>query len=90
MFAYRLAKYVNVHFIITVGAAFDYHTGNIKRAPSLVQKVGMEWLYRLIQEPRRLFKRYIVVVPFFLYYGMEDVIKSFINNPKESKNGVVR
>ena len=44
--------------MIGVGAAFDYESGNIKRAPKWMQKMSLEWLYRLIQDPKRLFKRY--------------------------------
>lgn len=43
-----------------VGAGFDYHADKIKRAPVWMQKISLEWLYRLIQEPKRLFKRYLV------------------------------
>lgn len=43
-----------------VGAAFDYEAGNIKRAPAWMQKCSLEWLYRLMQDPKRLFKRYFV------------------------------
>lgn len=45
-------------FMIGVGAGFDYHAGNISRAPEWMQRMNLEWLYRLIQEPGRLFKRY--------------------------------
>ncbi len=44
--------------MVGVGAAFDYEAGNIDRAPMWMQKANLEWLYRLIQEPERLFKRY--------------------------------
>lgn len=46
--------------MIGVGAGFDYHAGNIKRAPLWMQKLSLEWLYRLFQDPKRLFKRYLV------------------------------
>ena len=46
--------------MVGVGAAFDYYAGNIKRAPGWMQKMNLEWLYRLIQDPKRLFKRYLV------------------------------
>lgn len=46
--------------MVGVGAAFDYYAGNIKRAPEWMQKSNLEWLYRLIQEPKRLFKKYLV------------------------------
>lgn len=44
--------------MIGVGAAFDYEVGNIKRAPKWMQKANLEWLYRLMQDPKRLFSRY--------------------------------
>ncbi len=45
--------------MVGVGAAFDYEAGNIKRAPAWMQKHNLEWLYRLLQDPKRLFKRYL-------------------------------
>ncbi len=54
-----------------VGAGFDFHAGTIKRAPVWIQKVGFEWLYRLFQDPKRLFNRYFVTnIKFFWYLGM--------------------
>ena len=44
--------------MIGVGAGFDYHVGNIERAPEWMQKSNLEWLYRLMQDPKRLFSRY--------------------------------
>lgn len=45
--------------MIGVGAGFDYHAGTIKRAPMWMQKASLEWLYRLLQDPKRLFSRYL-------------------------------
>lgn len=53
--------------MIGVGAAFDYHAGVIKRAPVWWQRNGLEWLYRLGSEPRRLFKRYMITNTLFIY-----------------------
>lgn len=53
--------------MIGVGAGFDYHAGNIKRAPVWMQKLSLEWLYRLLQDPKRLFKRYLVTNTRYLY-----------------------
>lgn len=53
--------------MVGVGAAFDYYAGNIKRAPEWMQKINLEWLYRLIQDPKRLMKRYIVTNTKFLW-----------------------
>jgi exopolysaccharide biosynthesis WecB/TagA/CpsF family protein len=52
--------------LVAVGAAFDYHAGNLKRAPAPLQRVGLEWLYRLAQEPRRLWRRYLLLNPSYL------------------------
>jgi N-acetylglucosaminyldiphosphoundecaprenol N-acetyl-beta-D-mannosaminyltransferase len=52
----------------TVGAVFDFYAGTIKRAPIWWQENGLEWLYRLIKEPRRMWKRYIIGNTKFLYY----------------------
>lgn len=46
--------------MIGVGAGFDYYAGTIKRAPMWMQKLSLEWLYRLMQDPKRLFRRYFV------------------------------
>lgn len=51
-----------------VGAAFDFHTGRIKDSPQWVKSVGLQWLHRLIQEPRRLFWRYCRNNPAFLWH----------------------
>lgn len=52
--------------MIGVGAAFDFHTGRVAQAPPWVQRIGLEWCYRLCSEPRRLWKRYLTVNPVFL------------------------
>ena len=46
-------------FMVGVGAGFDYLAGNIKRAPEWMQNNNMEWVYRLIQDPKRLLKKYL-------------------------------
>ena len=56
IYAQRLSKYLNVHFIFTVGAAFDFFTGNVKQAPKYIQRIGLEWLYRISREPTTLEK----------------------------------
>ena len=52
--------------VLAIGAAFDYHARQLKRAPMWMQKRGLEWLYRLMQEPRRLWKRYLLLNPAYL------------------------
>ena len=58
--------------MIGVGAAFDYESGNIKRAPKWMQKLNLEWLYRLLQDPKRLLPRYIKTNSKFLMWKYKD------------------
>ena len=53
--------------MLAVGAAFDYHAGKLSRAPMWVQRAGLEWAFRLVQEPRRLWRRYLVTNSRFVY-----------------------
>lgn len=59
---------LNTSAVMGIGAAFDFYSGNIKRAPEVIQKLGIEWLYRFSQEPKRLYKRYFIEGPKFFYY----------------------
>jgi N-acetylglucosaminyldiphosphoundecaprenol N-acetyl-beta-D-mannosaminyltransferase len=77
-FAYELAKRVKVRYIITIGAAFDFHTGQLAQAPRWMQRSGLEWFYRLCKEPRRLWKRYIEIVPKFAIMASADLIKHYL------------
>jgi N-acetylglucosaminyldiphosphoundecaprenol N-acetyl-beta-D-mannosaminyltransferase len=52
--------------VLAVGAAFDFHAGSSSQAPPWMQKRGLEWLYRLLQEPRRLWRRYLLLNPAYL------------------------
>ncbi|NQT26454.1 WecB/TagA/CpsF family glycosyltransferase, partial [candidate division KSB1 bacterium] len=75
IFAHRLSKFVNVNFICTIGAAFDFHTGKVKQAPKWIQIIGAEWLFRLVMEPKRLWKRYLEIVPLFISYNLLEYIQ---------------
>jgi N-acetylglucosaminyldiphosphoundecaprenol N-acetyl-beta-D-mannosaminyltransferase len=52
--------------ILAVGAAFDFHAGSLSQAPSVLQRLGLEWAFRLAHEPRRLWRRYLFLNPSFL------------------------
>ncbi|MFT7600169.1 MAG: N-acetylglucosaminyldiphosphoundecaprenol N-acetyl-beta-D-mannosaminyltransferase [Acidimicrobiales bacterium] len=52
--------------LLGVGAAFDFHTDRVRQAPPMVQRLGLEWLFRLVAEPKRLWRRYAIVVPKFM------------------------
>jgi N-acetylglucosaminyldiphosphoundecaprenol N-acetyl-beta-D-mannosaminyltransferase len=58
---------LDVTLMIGVGAAFDFHSGRVRQAPRWMQRSGLEWLYRLCQEPRRLAKRYLTNNPRFAW-----------------------
>jgi len=52
--------------MIGVGAAFDFHAGRTRQAPAWIQRNGLEWLFRLLVEPARLWRRYLLITPRFL------------------------
>ena len=60
---------------VGVGAAFDLLSGTTRRAPRWIQRSGFEWLFRLIVEPRRLYKRYLFVIPQFAYFWLQTLFK---------------
>lgn len=55
--------------LIGVGAAFNFHAGKIKQAPLWIQHSGLEWLFRLLVEPKRLWRRYLTVIPLFMLHA---------------------
>ncbi len=58
---------IDAPVMIGVGAAFDFHAGLVKQAPKFIQKSGMEWLFRMCMEPKRLWKRYMKNNPRFIW-----------------------
>ena len=66
-FMSRYAAYLGVPLMVGVGAAFDIHTGQAHDAPNWMKRSGLQWLHRLVQEPRRLGPRYLQNNPRFLY-----------------------
>jgi N-acetylglucosaminyldiphosphoundecaprenol N-acetyl-beta-D-mannosaminyltransferase len=62
----RMRERLDVPVICAVGAAFDFHAGRISQAPSWMQERGLEWIYRIAQEPRRLLPRYLYFNPRFV------------------------
>lgn len=62
--------------MIGVGAAFEFHAGKVARAPLWMQSSGLEWLHRLIQEPRRLWLRYLVTNSFFMLGAAKQMLRS--------------
>lgn len=66
-FMARYSGRLRTRVMLGVGAAFDMHSGRVKQAPRWMQRSGLEWFYRLCQEPRRLYKRYLTNNPRFVY-----------------------
>jgi N-acetylglucosaminyldiphosphoundecaprenol N-acetyl-beta-D-mannosaminyltransferase len=58
---------LSVPVMVGVGAAFDLHTGRVRQAPSLMREHGLEWLWRLMMEPRRLWRRYLILGSEFVW-----------------------
>jgi N-acetylglucosaminyldiphosphoundecaprenol N-acetyl-beta-D-mannosaminyltransferase len=62
----EMRPYLQAPVLVGVGAAFDFHAGLVPQAPPLLQNAGLEWAYRLAQEPRRLWRRYLRYNPRFV------------------------
>ena len=81
----RQEKWVAAHLgkihapMIAVGAAFDFHAGTLPQAPRILQDYGLEWLFRLIQEPKRLWRRYLILNPLFVLTFSSQLLKSKTN-----------
>ena len=78
--------------MIGVGAAFDFHAGRVKQAPEWMQRNGLEWLFRLTQEPTRLWRRYLLVTPGFLpcwaAQKVRLVIRGLVNRRSPRVSGI--
>ena len=64
--AYEYRNLLNIP-ILAVGAAFDFHAGTLPQAPRWMQNAGLEWLYRFAQEPKRLWQRYVLLNPLYVW-----------------------
>ena len=73
--------------MIGVGAAFDFHAGTAKRAPTWIQKSGLEWCHRLLSDPRRLWKRYLIANTIFLFMLVKEVLSN--NSTRGRHRGIV-
>ncbi|MGK7888126.1 MAG: WecB/TagA/CpsF family glycosyltransferase [Leptolyngbyaceae cyanobacterium] len=69
-------RFKKAKLFLAIGATIDFEAGNVSRAPEWVSNVGLEWLYRLMREPRRLWKRYILNDLPFIWVLLEEWIKS--------------
>ena len=60
--------------LLAVGAAFDFHAGTLSQAPEQLQKAGLEWFYRLLHEPRRLWRRYLLLNPHYVWLVLQQAL----------------
>lgn len=84
-----IMKYRNsmpgIDIFMALGATIDFEAGTLKRAPIFWQKIGMEWLYRCLKEPKRLFKRYFIDDMQFFYYFGKQLFGCYKNPFKRTK-----
>jgi N-acetylglucosaminyldiphosphoundecaprenol N-acetyl-beta-D-mannosaminyltransferase len=73
-FMARYLPMLDTKLMIGVGAAFLFHTGAIKDSPRWVKHMGLQWVHRLLQEPSRLWKRYVLNNPLFIVYALLQII----------------
>ncbi len=72
---YENRSRLNVKFAGAIGAVFDFYTGQVKRSPLVFQRMGLEWLPRLIQQPRRLWRRMFISAPIFLWHVVKERLR---------------
>lgn len=73
----------NFRFAAGIGAAFDFYVGNVRRSPDIFRRLGLEWLPRLLQQPRRLWRRTFISAPIFLV----DVLRAILSrSPAPHRN----
>jgi N-acetylglucosaminyldiphosphoundecaprenol N-acetyl-beta-D-mannosaminyltransferase len=68
---------LNVRFAGAIGAVFDFYTGRVKRSHPVFQRMGLEWLPRLVQQPRRLWRRMFVSAPIFVWHVLKQKVGFF-------------
>jgi len=77
MFLNKYLYKLKVPFVMGVGGSFDVIAGKTCRAPRWMQKMGMEWFFRLIQEPRRMWKRYLIGNTIFIWLVIKEMVKKY-------------
>jgi len=73
-FLWRYKDRIQVPVSIGVGASIDFAAGHVKRAPRWIQRIGLEWFFRLVQNPRRLWKRYLFSNAYFIYLLAKELV----------------
>lgn len=71
-------QFKKIKIFFAIGATIDFEAGNVSRAPHWVSEMGLEWLYRLLSEPRRLWRRYLVDGPSFFWYVLLQLLDLYV------------
>ncbi|ACT59470.1 WecB/TagA/CpsF family glycosyltransferase [Hirschia baltica] len=79
---YAVSGRINVNFTGAIGAVFDFYAGKVERSSPFFQKIGLEWLPRLVKEPRRLWKRTLISAPLFSWDVLIAVLFSLIQRKR--------
>ena len=82
-FIARWSEQLGVKFAMGVGGTFDVEAGKVRRAPEWMQKLGLEWLYRVIQEPRRMFMRYLTTNSAFAWMLLKELARRVIGRGRQ-------
>ena len=75
LFLGRYQAEMKVPFAMGVGGSFDVVVGKLKRAPVWMRRCGLEWFFRFLQEPRRMFKRYFIDDPYFFWLLLKELFR---------------
>jgi N-acetylglucosaminyldiphosphoundecaprenol N-acetyl-beta-D-mannosaminyltransferase len=78
IYKYR-ERFKHVKIFLAIGATIDFEAGNVARAPKWISDLGLEWFYRLVSEPRRLWKRYLVEGPTFFWFILMQAAHLYVN-----------
>lgn len=74
-FIYRYRdQFKKIKIFMGIGATLDFEAGNVSRSPKWISEMGLEWLYRLVSEPRRLWRRYLIEGPSFFWYVLLQLL----------------
>lgn len=78
----RMRQRLEAPLLVGVGAAFDFHTGRVAQAPRWMQRSGLEWAFRLASEPRRLWRRYLIYNPKFVFALAGQLLRGSARTPQ--------
>ncbi len=84
--SYTHKNQLNAKAIIAIGAVFDFYAGTKSRAPNWLINLGCEWLHRFLKEPKRMWRRYLISNPQFIYYVFKEKFFGNKNTPDQRKH----